>query len=67
MDETLMNSLQLEKAGCPWVQAERSPVTIPISDYRKTPTTLDYSKFYIVLFLGFFVLFGIYNIMDLGR
>ena len=63
-----MNSLQLEKAGCPWVQAERSPVTIPISDYRKTSTkTPDYSIFYTVLFLGFFVLFVIYNIMDLGR
>ena len=34
-----MSSLTIETSGCPWVQTERSPITIPISGKYPTKKT----------------------------
>jgi hypothetical protein len=50
-----MSSLTIETSGCPWVQTERSPVTLPIS--KKSPKKQDYDIFYIILIFTFLILF----------
>ena len=55
--------LVLQKNGCPWVQSEKSPTTIPILEYspiRKKPVSIyntnftNFTNFYVILFLIFF-------------